>query len=133
MPQVQVPFQVGGWEPDPAPLELGDSGPVVFGRVTMRKTFSGALTGSSVLTMTSAAVGEAPVGYSALELVTGTLDGRTGTFVLQHSGVVDEGAPSPSGVVLPGTGTGELAGLRGRLTIEHDESGAVLHLDYELP
>ena len=133
MPQVQVPFQVGGWEPDPAPLELGDNGPVVFGRVTMRKTFSGALTGSSVLTMTSAAVGEAPVGYSALELVTGTLDGRTGTFVLQHSGVVDEGAPSPSGVVLPGTGTGELAGLRGRMTIEHDESGAVLHLDYELP
>ena len=133
MPQVQVPFQVGGWEPDPAPLELGDAGAVVFGRVTMRKTFSGALTGSSVLTMTSAAVGEAPVGYSALELVTGTLDGRTGTFVLQHSGVVDEGAPSPSGVVLPGTGTGELAGLRGRLTIEHDESGAVLHLHYELP
>jgi len=133
MPQVQVPFQVGGWEPDPAPLELGDAGPVVFGRVTMLKTFSGALTGSSVLTMTSAAVGEAPVGYSALELVTGTLDGRTGTFVLQHSGVVDEGAPSPSGVVLPGTGTGELAGLRGRMTIEHDESGAVLHLHYELP
>ena len=133
MPQVQVPFQVGGWEPDPAPLVLGDAGPVVFGRVTMRKTFSGALTGSSVLTMTSAAVGEAPVGYSALELVTGTLDGRTGTFVVQHSGVVDEGAPSPSGVVLPGTGTGELAGLRGRMTIEHDESGAVLHLDYELP
>jgi hypothetical protein len=99
----------------------------------MRKTFSGALTGSSVLTMTSASVGEAPVGYSALELVTGTLDGRTGTFVLQHSGVVDEAAPSPSGVVLPGTGTGELAGLRGRMTIEHDESGAVLHLDYELP
>jgi hypothetical protein len=133
MPQVQVPFQVGGWEPDPAPLELGDAGPVVFGRVTMRKTFSGALTGSSVLTMTSAAVGEAPVGYSALELVTGTLDGRTGTFVVQHSGVVDEGAPPPSGVVLPGTGTGELEGLRGRMSIEHDESGAVLHLDYELP
>ena len=133
MPQVQVPFQVGGWEPDPAPLELGDAGPVVFWRVTMRKTFSGALTGSSVLTMTSAAVGEAPVGYSALELVTGTLDGRTGTFVLQHSGVVDEGAASPSGVVLPGTGTGELEGLRGTMTIAHDESGAVLHLDYELP
>ena len=170
MPQVQVPFQVGGWEPDPAPLELGDAGPVAFGRVTMRKTFSGALsgssvvamtsaavgeapvgysavelvtgvldgrsgtagalTGTSVLSMTSAAVGEAPVGYSALELVTGTLDGRSGTFVLQHSGVVDEGAPSPSGVVLPGTGTGELAGLRGRMTIEHDESGPVLHLDY---
>jgi hypothetical protein len=133
MPQVQVPFQVTGWEPDPAAPELGDAGPVAFGRVTMRKEFSGALTGSSVLSMTSAAVGESPVGYAALELVTGTLDGRSGTFVLQHSGVVDEGAPSPSGVVLPGTGTGGLAGLRGSMTIEHGESGAVLHLDYELP
>jgi hypothetical protein len=83
--------------------------------------------------MTSAAVGEAPVGYTAVELVTGTLEGRTGSFVLQHTGVVDDGAPSPSGVVLPGTGTGELSGLRGTMTIEHGEGGAVLHLDYELP
>jgi Protein of unknown function (DUF3224) len=133
MPHVEVRFEVTGWEPDPEPLALGDAGPVAFGRVTMRKTFTGALAGSSVLSMTSAAVGEAPVGYSALELVSGALDGRTGTFVLQHSGIVDEGAPAPSGVVLPGTGTGELAGLRGTLTIEHDESGPVLHLDYELP
>jgi hypothetical protein len=133
MPFVELRFEVTGWEPDPAPLELGEAGPVVFGRATLRKTFTGALAGTSVVTMTSAAVGEAPVGYSALELVTGTLEGRTGSFVLQHSGVVDDGAPSPSGVVLPGTGTGELSGLRGTLTIEHDEAGPVLHLDYELP
>jgi hypothetical protein len=129
---VEVPFEVTGWEPEPGALELGDAGPVAFGRVRMRKTFTGALTGTSVVAMTSAAVGESPVGYSAIELVTGTLDGRTGTFVLQHTGVVDDGAPAPSGVVLPGTGTGELAGLRGTMTIAHDESGAVLHLDYEL-
>ena len=130
---MDVRFEVTGWEPDESPLELGDAGPVAFGRGTLRKTFTGALAGTSVVTMTSAAVGEAPVGYSALELVTGTLDGRTGTFVLQHSGVVDDGAPSPSGVVLPGTGTGQLSGLRGTLTIEHDESGPLLHLDYRLP
>src|SRR3954452_19043139 len=133
MPLVKVPFEVTGWEPDPASLELGDAGPVAFGRVTMRKTFTGALSGSSVLSMTSAAVGEAPVGYSALELVTGTLEGRSGTFVLQHSGVVDDDRPSPSGLALPGTGPGDLSGLRGSITIEHDESGPVLHLDYELP
>ena len=133
MTHVEVRFEVTGWEPDPQPVELGDAGPVVFGRVILRKAFTGALAGSSVVSMTSAAVGEAPVGYSALELVTGALEGRMGTFVLQHSGVVDEGAPSPSGVVLPGTGTGQLSGLRGTLTIEHDDAGPVLHLDYELP
>lgn len=133
MPVVVAPFRTSGWEPDPAPLELGDAGPVAFGRATLRKEFSGPLTGTGVVTMTSAAVDQAPVGYSALELVTGTLDGRSGTFVLQHSGVVGEGAPSPAGVVLPGTGTGELAGLSGTMTIEHDASGPVLHLDYRLP
>src|SRR4051794_16713791 len=133
MPQVSAPFQVTGWEPEPEPLELGDAGPVVFGRVRMRKTFSGALSGTSVVSMISAAVGESPVGYSAIELVTGTLEGRTGSFVLQHTGVVDDGAPEPSGIVLPGTGTGELAGLRGTMAIAHGESGAVLTLDYDLP
>jgi hypothetical protein len=55
MPQVMVPFEVTGWEPEPDPLELGDAGSVAFGRVRMRKSFTGALTGTSVVAMTSAA------------------------------------------------------------------------------
>jgi hypothetical protein len=129
---VHVPFEVTGWEPEPPPA-LGDAGPVAFGRVSLSKTFRGPLTGTSVVAMTSATVGEAPAGYVAVELVTGTLDGRSGTFVLQHSGVVDERQEPPAGVVVPGTGTGELAGLTGSLHIAHDESGAVLVLDYLLP
>ena len=82
--------------------------------------------------MTSTTVGEAPAGYVAVELVTGTLEGRTGTFVLQHSGVVDGADSRATGVVLPGTGTGELSGLRGTVELTHDESGAVLTLDHEL-
>ena len=125
---VRIPFEVTGWEPEP--LTLGEPGPVGFGRVTLRKTFSGALTGTSVVAMTSATVGETPAGYVAVELVTGTLEGRTGTFVLQHSGVVDGAESRATGVVLPGTGTGEVAGLRGTVELTHDESGAVLTLDY---
>ncbi len=127
---VRIPFEVTGWEPEP--LSLGESGPVAFGRVTLRKTFSGPLTGTSVVAMTSATVGETPAGYVALELVTGSLRGRTGTFVLQHSGVVDGADQRATGVVLPGTGTGELAGLRGTVELTHDESGAVLTLDHEI-
>jgi hypothetical protein len=82
--------------------------------------------------MTSASVGESPAGYVALELVTGTLEGRTGTVVLQHSGVVDGAGSRASGIVLPGTGTGGLAGLRGTVELSHDGSGAVLTLDYDL-
>ncbi len=127
---VRIPFEVTGFEPEP--LALGEPGPVAFGRVTLRKTFSGALTGTSVVTMTSVSVAETPAGYTAVELVTGALDGRAGTVVLQHSGVVDGADSRASGVVLPGTGTGELAGLRGTVELTHDESGAVLTLDYEL-
>ena len=127
---VRIPFEVTGWEPEP--LTLGEAGPVGFTRVTLRKTFSGPLTGTSVVAMTSAAVGETPAGYVAVELVTGTLAERAGTFVLQHSGVVDGTDSRALGVVLPGTATGELAGLRGTVELTHDESGAVLTLDYEL-
>lgn len=127
---VRVPFEVTGWEPEPLPL--GEPGPVAFGRVTLRKSFSGPLTGTSVVAMTSVGIGEAPAGYVAVELVTGSLDGRTGSFVLQHTGVVEGSDGTAGGVVVPGTGTGELAGLCGTMTITHDESGAVLTLDYEL-
>jgi hypothetical protein len=131
VPQVKVPFEVTGWEPEP--LELGEPGAVTFGRVTLRKTFSGPLTGTSVVAMTSAAVGEAPVGYVAVELVTGTLDGRTGGFVLQHTGVVDDGAPDPSGVVLPGTGKASLQGPAPSARGVGGRGVLSLTLDYELP
>ena len=130
MAQVRIPFQVTGWEPEPAPQDA--DGPVRIGRVTLRKTFTGPLEGTSVVAMTSAAVGEAPAGYVAVELVTGTLDGRTGSFVLQHSAVVEDGA-DPAGVVVAGTGTGALAGLRGSMRITHDDGAPALLLDYEIP
>lgn len=127
---VRIPFEVTGWEPEPLPL--GEPGAVAFGRVTLRKTFTGALTGTSVVAMTSTTVGPDPAGYVAVELVTGVLEGRGGTFVLQHSGVVEGADARAAGVVLPGTGTGELTGLRGTVELTHDEAGAVLTLDYEL-
>jgi hypothetical protein len=94
---VRIPFEVTGWEPEP--LDLGGDGPVAFSRVTLRKTFSGPMTGS---------------------------------FVLQHSGVVDGTAQAARGVVLPGTATGDLAGLRGTVELTHEADGAVLVLDYEV-
>ncbi|MGY1770286.1 DUF3224 domain-containing protein [Blastococcus sp. SYSU D00813] len=127
---VRIPFEVTGWEPEP--LELGEPRAVAFGRVTLRKTFTGALTGTSVVAMTSTTVGPDPAGYVAVELVTGTLEGRSGTVVLQHSGVVDGADSRATGVVLPGTGTGGLTGLRGTVELTHEEAGAVLTPDYEL-
>ncbi len=73
-------------------------------------------------------------GYIASELVSGTLEGREGTFVLHHWGIAGAGAPPrTAGHVVPGSGTGELAGLSGTMEIRVDaEGGHTLALEYEI-
>ncbi len=56
-------------------------------------------------------------GYVALELVTGTLNGKRGSFVLQHNGTMSGGAYTMNVNVVPGSGTGELVGISGRMTV----------------
>jgi hypothetical protein len=115
------------------PQPPGD-GPTGLGRFGLAKTFEGGLAGSSRGEMLSAgnpAAGSA--GYVALEIVEGRLDGRAGGFALQHAGTMDAGRQSLAITVVPGSGTGELAGLSGRLELV--VAGGVHHytLRYELP
>jgi len=60
---------------------------------------------------------EGSAGYVAMEKVSGTLRGRSGTFVLQHIGTMRRGAPDLTVTVVPDSGTGELVGISGRLNI----------------
>ena len=69
-------------------------------------------------------------GYVAIEQVTGKLDGRKGSFVLQHSGLMDRGAKQLEIRVVPDSGDGELAGLRGRMEIRI-EAGGAHYYDFE--
>ncbi|MDN5780939.1 MAG: DUF3224 domain-containing protein [Luteimonas sp.] len=88
-------------------------------RMRLEKTFQGALDASSVVEMTS--VGTAIPGsaaYVAIEHVQGRLDGRLGSFALQHAGTMDRGTPSLSVSVVPDSGTGELDGLSGTMQID---------------
>lgn len=90
-----------------------------LGRMSIDKRFHGALEATSTGQMLSARTEvDGSAGYVAIELVTGTLDGRSGTFVLQHSGTMNRGAPELTITVVPDSGTGELAGLAGTMTIE---------------
>jgi hypothetical protein len=89
-----------------------------FGRMLLNKKFSGDLTATArgqMLTAMTSVKGSA--GYVAIDHVTGELDGRKGSFVLQHSGSMNRGVPTLSIMVVPDTGTGELAGLSGTLSI----------------
>jgi hypothetical protein len=72
-------------------------------------------------------------GYVAMEMVTGTLDGNHGRFVLQHSATLNGGAPDLKVIVTPGSGTGELAGIAGTFTILIENGKHSYTFDYTLP
>ncbi|MBV9887019.1 MAG: DUF3224 domain-containing protein [Acidobacteria bacterium] len=98
-----------------APDAGDDSG---IGRLTLDKKFSGDLEGSSrgqILGFRSAKEGSG--GYVAQEKVTAKLGGRSGSFVLQHIGTMRGNAPEMSVTVVPDSGTGELTGISGTMTI----------------
>ncbi len=103
-------------------------------RLSIDKEFRGDLAATSKGEMLSAVTGtKGSAGYVALERVTGTLHGRTGSFVLQHSGTMNRGAAHLALTVVPDSGSGELAGLAGSMTIEITEGKHAYAFTYTLP
>jgi hypothetical protein len=70
--------------------------------------------------------------YVAIERVTGTLHGRTGAFVLHHTGIMDRGAQQLSVNVVPDSGAGQLTGLTGKMTIKIEAGKHFYEFDYTL-
>ena len=109
-----------------------DAGPAV-GRMSIDKRFRGDLDATSkgeMLSHRSSIEGSA--GYVAIEHVTGTLDGRRGSFVLQHSGAMDRGEPSLVVTVVPDSGTDGLVGLVGHMNIIIEGGAHSYEFDYDL-
>jgi hypothetical protein len=104
-----------------------------FGRLSIDKTFSGDLAGTSKGQMVGAFTAvEGSAGYVALERVTGSLGGRNGTFILQHSGSMSRGTQSIIVTVVPDSGTGDLTGLTGTMQIIIEGKKHSYVLDYSL-
>ncbi len=104
-----------------------------MGRMSMDKQFRGGLDGTGkgqMLTAMTDVKGSA--GYVAIERVTGTLDGRSGTFVLQHNGTMTRSTPHLVITVVPDSGTGELTGLAGTMTIDIADGKHSYGFDYSL-
>jgi hypothetical protein len=110
-----------------------DSDDGTLGRMRVSKVFAGDLTGQGRAEMLSVGTAvEGSAGYVALDRITGTLHGRTGTFVLQHNGLMARGEGTLSVVVVPDSGTDELTGLSGSFDIINDEGKHSYVFDYEL-
>jgi hypothetical protein len=103
-------------------------------RLIIDKQFHGDLEAISKGTMLSAGTAvKGSAGYVAIELVTGTLHGRTGTFVLQHNGTMNRGVPSLSITVVRDSGTGQLTGITGIMNILIADGKHSYDFSYSLP
>jgi hypothetical protein len=125
------PFEVKLQPLDVSPLASGTG----LGRMSLDKQFHGDLDAVSQGEMLSAMGSvKGSAAYVAIERVTGTLDGRKGTFFLQHRGTMTRGAPFLDIVVVPDSGTGELSGIDGKMNIDIAEGGKHSYtFDYSLP
>jgi hypothetical protein len=99
------------WQPEP--YDQPDEGPSLV-RIHVEEEFAGDITGTGVATFLQTLNTDGSATFVALERVSGTLGGRRGTFVLQDSGALaTDGTVAGTWHVVPGSGTGELTGLRG--------------------
>jgi hypothetical protein len=105
-----------------------------IGRFALDKQFHGDIEGPSkgeMLASGNPATGTA--GYVAIEHITGTLQGHAGSFALQHLGTMEQGKFQLTVTVVPGSGTGELTGIAGSMTILITAGKHSYTFDYTLP
>jgi len=109
------------------------TGASTLARLAIDKQFTGDLIGVSKGEMLSAGTPtKGSAGYVAIERVSGALHGRTGTFVLQHSGTMTRGSPELTVSVVPDSGSGELTGLSGTMRIIIEGKRHSYEFDYTI-
>jgi len=105
-----------------------------LGRMSIDKQFHGDLeAGSKGEMLTAGTSVKGSAGYVAIERVSGSLNGRTGTFILQHNATMNRGTPQLNIIVVPDSGTGQLAGLSGTMNIIIDGGKHSYDFSYSLP
>jgi hypothetical protein len=105
-----------------------------LGRFSINKQIHGDLEATTAGEMFSGGDPKAgQAGYVAIEVVAGSLNGKHGTFALQHFATMDANGPKMQVVVVPGSGTGELKGIAGAFTIHIDKGQHSYDFDYTLP
>jgi hypothetical protein len=113
--------------------EQDASGESVVGRMTIDKQFHGDLEGTSkgLMVMAGTAV-QGSAGYVAIEKVSASIDGKSGTFYLQHHGIMNRGEGQLSVMVIPDSGTDELTGLNGSMSIKIEGGQHFYEFEYTI-
>ena len=115
---------------EPAAYDEQAQGPALS-RIHVEESFTGDIAGAGVVEFLQAAREDGSASFVGIERVTGTVAGRSGTFLLQDAGTVDGNVVNGDWFVIPGSGTGDLVGLRGEGGFRANlGEGAQVHLDY---
>jgi len=123
----------GEFEVNIKPLDFSSQGrdEINLGRMSIDKKFSGGLAGTSNGEMLSAVTPtKGSAGYVAIEQVNGNLEGKTGSFVLQHFGIMSANTNRLILEVVPNSGTGELVDLTGKMSIKIENGKHFYEFDY---
>jgi hypothetical protein len=129
--RITVPFEIVSWDE----TAWSDEDGVQASRAAVSKRFGGELSGTSLAELLIVKVDGDGVAYTAHEVVTGELEGRSGSFALAHGAIAGGGGgdgEAAPGRIVPGSGRGELAGIAGTVEFRHDEQGPRVTLAYDL-
>jgi hypothetical protein len=127
-----MPSATGPFDVIVTPQEIPPDAAVA--RMLLHKEFHGDLEGEAkgeMLAASEALTGAAV--YVAIDRVSGTLHGRSGSFLIAHRGTMNSDGQKLEIIIVPGSGTGLLAGITGTLGIRIDEKKHFYTIDYELP
>jgi len=117
-----------------APIGAYAAADPTLGRMSIDKVLHGDLTGTGQGEMLTAGGGvTGSAAYVAIERITGTLQGRKGSFATYHVGVMTRGAPQLTIALVPDSGTDELTGITGTMTINIVDGKHFYDIDYALP
>lgn len=122
-------FEITSWEPHP----YDEADGATLTRTRVAKTFHGEIEGVSTAELLMATARNGSMAYVGFERLTVRVHGRAGTFVLHHNAIASAAGQSATWTILPDSGTGELATIRGaaQITVEPD-GGHTFILDYDL-
>ena len=128
--KIKGPFDV---QLNPLPNHLESANGIQMGHMSIAKNYSGDLSATGRGEMLSAMTEtQGSAGYVAIEQVEGVLEGKSGSFVLQHFGIMNRGEDRLVLEVIPDSGTGELMGLTGKMSIVQTENQHSYEFEYDL-
>jgi hypothetical protein len=121
-------FDIKSW--DEKPISEGNGLPKIT-RAIVSKTFAGEIEGTSTLEYLMMYRKDGSANFVGMERIVGRVGGKSGSFVLQHTGVFEAGTAKSVCPIVPGSGTGELLGIRGEAHYAATHTSRPITLDYD--